>query len=146
MTKADLIESVASKLDLPKGQAERAVNTVFEDIVGALRNGDKVNISGFGTFGLRAQGAHGAQPQDRREHSDRRLEVGEVQGRQDAEGPAELTRRARAGGRVAGDGLVMATTVERVLPGASLEAPLMIAACAPGGPATRPLASGARCR
>ena len=52
MTKADLIESVAAKLDLPKGQAERAVNIVFDDIVGELRNGDKVNISGFGTFAL----------------------------------------------------------------------------------------------
>jgi DNA-binding protein HU-beta len=52
MTKADLIESVAAKLDLPKGQAERAVNLIFEDIVKALRNGDKVNISGFGTFAV----------------------------------------------------------------------------------------------
>jgi DNA-binding protein HU-beta len=52
MTKADLIESVAAKLDLPKGQAERAVNLVFEDVVKALRNGDKVNISGFGTFAV----------------------------------------------------------------------------------------------
>jgi len=52
MTKADLIESVAAKLDLPKGQAERAVNLVFEDIVKALRNGDKANISGFGTFAV----------------------------------------------------------------------------------------------
>jgi DNA-binding protein HU-beta len=52
MTKADLIESVAAKLDLPKGQAERAVNLVFEDIVKALRNGDKINVSGFGTFAV----------------------------------------------------------------------------------------------
>jgi DNA-binding protein HU-beta len=52
MTKADLIESVAVRLDLPKGQAERAVNLMFEDIVKALRNGDKVNISGFGTFAV----------------------------------------------------------------------------------------------
>ncbi len=52
MTKADLIESVAAKLDLPKGQAERAVNLVFEDIIQALRNGDKVNVSGFGTFAV----------------------------------------------------------------------------------------------
>jgi DNA-binding protein HU-beta len=52
MTKADLIESVATKLDLPKGQAERAVQLVFEDIVQALRSGDKVNISGFGTFAV----------------------------------------------------------------------------------------------
>jgi DNA-binding protein HU-beta len=52
MTKADLIDSVAARLDLPKGQAERAVNLVFEDIVKALRNGDKVNVSGFGTFAV----------------------------------------------------------------------------------------------
>ena len=52
MTKADLIESVAAKLDLPKGQAERAVGMVFEDIIQALRTGDKVNISGFGTFAV----------------------------------------------------------------------------------------------
>jgi DNA-binding protein HU-beta len=52
MTKADLIESIAAKIDLPKGQAERAVQIVFEDIVQALRNGDKVNISGFGTFAV----------------------------------------------------------------------------------------------
>jgi DNA-binding protein HU-beta len=52
MTKADLIESVSAKIDLPKGQAERAVQLVFEDIVQALRTGDKVNISGFGTFAV----------------------------------------------------------------------------------------------
>jgi DNA-binding protein HU-beta len=52
MTKADLIESIAAKLDLPKSTAERAVNTIFDDMVGALRGGDKVNISGFGTFAV----------------------------------------------------------------------------------------------
>lgn len=52
MTKAELIESVASKVDLSRAVAEQAVNTVFEDIVGALRQGDKVNISGFGTFSV----------------------------------------------------------------------------------------------
>jgi DNA-binding protein HU-beta len=57
MTKADLIDSIASKLDMPKGQAERADNTVFDDIVGALRSGDKVNISGFGTFAVSARKA-----------------------------------------------------------------------------------------
>ena len=50
MTKAELIDSISSKVDLPKGTAERIVNTIFDDIVGALKNGDKVNISGFGTF------------------------------------------------------------------------------------------------
>lgn len=52
MTKADLIESVASKADLPRATAERAVNMLFDDIVAALKQGDKVNISGFGTFSV----------------------------------------------------------------------------------------------
>jgi DNA-binding protein HU-beta len=52
MTKAELIESVASKVDLPRAVAERAVNTMFEDIVEALKQGDKVNVSGFGTFSV----------------------------------------------------------------------------------------------
>ena len=50
MTKAELIDSLAMKLDLPKGQAERAVNLIFDDIVAALKNAQKVNVSGFGTF------------------------------------------------------------------------------------------------
>jgi len=50
MTKADLIEAMAGKIDLPKATAERAVNLIFDDIISALKNNDKVNISGFGTF------------------------------------------------------------------------------------------------
>lgn len=52
MTKAELAESVASKVDLPRAVAERAVGVMFEDIVTALRQGEKVNISGFGTFSV----------------------------------------------------------------------------------------------
>ncbi|MFM8412486.1 MAG: HU family DNA-binding protein [Alphaproteobacteria bacterium] len=50
MTKADLIDAVATKIDLPKTTAERAVNLIFDDIVAALKSTGKVNISGFGTF------------------------------------------------------------------------------------------------
>jgi len=52
MTKAELIETVASKVDLPRATAERAVNTMFEEVIEALKQGDKVNISGFGTFSV----------------------------------------------------------------------------------------------
>jgi DNA-binding protein HU-beta len=52
MTKAELIESVASKVDLPRATAERAVNTMFDEMVAALKQGDKVNVSGFGTFSV----------------------------------------------------------------------------------------------
>ena len=57
MTKAELIESVASKVDLPRATAERAVNTMFDEMVAALKEGDKVNISGFGTFAVSARKA-----------------------------------------------------------------------------------------
>lgn len=50
MTKADLIDAMATKIDLPKTTAEKVVNLVFDDIVAALRSNEKVNISGFGTF------------------------------------------------------------------------------------------------
>jgi integration host factor beta subunit len=52
MTKADLIDDLAAKIGLPKGEAERAVNIVLDDIIGALKQGERVNISGFGTFSV----------------------------------------------------------------------------------------------
>lgn len=57
MTKAELIESIASKIDLPRATAERVVNTLFDDVVNALKQGDKVNVSGFGTFAVSSRSA-----------------------------------------------------------------------------------------
>jgi DNA-binding protein HU-beta len=52
MTKADLIEGLTNKTDLSKADAEAAINAVFEEITQALSGGDRVVISGFGTFGI----------------------------------------------------------------------------------------------
>ena len=52
MTKADLIEALANKLSINRGDAEKAVNIVLDDIVNALHQGERVNISGFGTFSV----------------------------------------------------------------------------------------------
>ena len=52
MTKAELIEGLANKLNLNKADAEKAVNLLLDDIVAALKQGDRVNISGFGTFSV----------------------------------------------------------------------------------------------
>jgi nucleoid DNA-binding protein len=52
MTKADLIDSMAKRNELPRPKAEEIVNGLFDDIVAALKKGDKVNISGFGTFSI----------------------------------------------------------------------------------------------
>src|SRR5262249_5181826 len=40
--------------------------------------------------GLGAKSAHGPEPEDRREHRDPRVEIGEVQGRQGVEGRAQV--------------------------------------------------------
>src|ERR1700719_4612854 len=52
MTKADLIESLSDKLGLVKIDAERVVDGVLDAIVEALKQGDPVNISGFGKFAI----------------------------------------------------------------------------------------------
>ncbi len=52
MTKTELIDGLANKLGVSKSEAERAINVVLEDIVAALRQGERVNISGFGTFSV----------------------------------------------------------------------------------------------
>jgi DNA-binding protein HU-beta len=52
MTKAELIDSVAKRSELSRPKAEELVNGLFDDIVVALRNGEKVNVSGFGTFSV----------------------------------------------------------------------------------------------
>ena len=52
MTKADLIEGLANKLGLNKGEAERAVNIMLDDVINALKLGERVNISGYGTFSV----------------------------------------------------------------------------------------------
>lgn len=53
MTKADLVEKIASQADLSKKDSEVVVNTVFRSIVDALANGDKVELRGFGSFRTR---------------------------------------------------------------------------------------------
>ncbi len=52
MTKAELIETLANKLPINKAEAEKAINIVLEDIITSLKKGDRVNISGFGTFSV----------------------------------------------------------------------------------------------
>lgn len=50
MNKTDLINVVASEAGLNKKQAEAAVNATLAAIAGALKDGDKVQLIGFGTF------------------------------------------------------------------------------------------------
>jgi integration host factor subunit beta len=53
MTKSDLIEQVAAKLQLPKGKAELIVNCVFDCMESSLKAGERIEIRGFGSFEIR---------------------------------------------------------------------------------------------
>jgi nucleoid DNA-binding protein len=52
MTKSQLIAVVSKKAHLTKRAAEESVEAVFDEIIRSLKKGDKVVISGFGTFYL----------------------------------------------------------------------------------------------
>ena len=64
MNKVELIAAVAEKAGLSKKDAEKAVVAVVSSIEGALANGDKVQLIGFGTFEVRERAARtGRNPQ-----------------------------------------------------------------------------------
>ena len=50
MNKADIISKVHEVLGSTKADAERAVDTVFGSIEGAMKDGDAVSVAGFGIF------------------------------------------------------------------------------------------------
>jgi len=53
MTKAELVEKVAEKIQLTKKQTEAVVNIMLTCITEALSEGDKVELRGFGSFRIR---------------------------------------------------------------------------------------------
>ena len=52
MNKTQLVDRVAESVELNKASASRAVEAMLDIITGALRSGDDVTLSGFGTFSV----------------------------------------------------------------------------------------------
>ena len=64
MTKKELVEKVSKKVGLTKKTAEATVNAVFGNIREAMIKGDKVVVTGFGTFKIRKRATRtGRNPQ-----------------------------------------------------------------------------------
>jgi len=57
MTKAQLVAEVARGADLTKKDAEVIVSTVLESIVDSLKDGDRIELRGFGSFRIRVRGS-----------------------------------------------------------------------------------------
>ncbi len=53
MIRADVIDEVSRVLQIPRQEAAALLEAVLQGIVQALREGDKVEIRGFGSFGTR---------------------------------------------------------------------------------------------
>ena len=68
MNKSDLIAAIAEKAGLTKKDAERVLNATFQTITDSLKKGDKVSISGFGIFEVKAREARvGRNPRTKEE-------------------------------------------------------------------------------
>jgi DNA-binding protein HU-beta len=64
MTKAELIERVATTAKLSKADATRALDATLNAVKGALKKGQKVTLVGFGTFSVAKRKARqGRNPQ-----------------------------------------------------------------------------------
>ena len=57
MNKTELIAAVAEKTGLTKKDAERVINATFETVTASLAKGEKVAVSGFGNFEVKAREA-----------------------------------------------------------------------------------------
>ena len=68
MNKSQLIKSVAEKSDLSQKQVTEAMNLIESTLIETLKAGDKVQLSGFGTFEVR----------ERAERKGRNPKTGEV--------------------------------------------------------------------
>ncbi len=71
MNRNELVDAVASKADLRKVDASKAVDAVFDSIEGALKKGDEVRLVGFGTFSV----AHRAASQGRNPRTGERIRI-----------------------------------------------------------------------
>ena len=65
MTKTELIDAVAEKLDVRKKNVASVVDAVFSEIQATLAKGEKCTFVGFGIFDVRERAAReGRNPRD----------------------------------------------------------------------------------
>jgi len=55
MTKADLVKIICGKMDFALKESTEIVDQVFDILKETLESGEKVKISGFGNFNIRAK-------------------------------------------------------------------------------------------
>nr|WP_325185221.1 HU family DNA-binding protein [uncultured Oscillibacter sp.] len=68
MNKAELINAVAAAADVSKKDTEAVITAMLDTITEALKQGDKVQLVGFGSFEVKKRAARiGRNPQTKEE-------------------------------------------------------------------------------
>jgi DNA-binding protein HU-beta len=68
MTKAELIAGIGKEAKISKASAEKAINAFTNAVTKALKKGDKLTLTGFGTFSIAKRRARiGRNPQTGKE-------------------------------------------------------------------------------
>ena len=68
MNKTELVESIAQKTGLSKKDSESALNAFLDTVKETLKNDDKIQLVGFGSFEVRKRAARkGINPQTKEE-------------------------------------------------------------------------------
>ena len=68
MNKAELINDVAASADVSKKDTEAVISAMLDTITEALRQGDKVQLVGFGSFEVKKRAARiGRNPRTKEE-------------------------------------------------------------------------------
>ena len=57
MNRTELIAAIAERTELSKKDAEKALSATLDTIVKAVADGDKIQLTGFGTFEQRQRNA-----------------------------------------------------------------------------------------
>jgi len=64
VTKKELVSKIAGDATISKAAADKAVNSLIDNVTKALKKGDKVTFVGFGTFSVKKRAARtGRNPQ-----------------------------------------------------------------------------------
>ena len=50
LNKSDIIEEMALTFGIPKSRSERIVNSIFTEMIQSLKEGDRIEFRGFGSF------------------------------------------------------------------------------------------------
>ena len=67
LTIQDLTDLLAAKHSMTKKDAEKAVAAVLETVTETLKKGDKITLTGFGSFEVKTRAAHaGINPKTRK--------------------------------------------------------------------------------